>query len=133
VEITKLQKRDLLILKGKIKGLAEEGSRCRKFIHASSKEKRSRHWDVKRSIGVEARYHLIAYGLLRGIEYDKIEPNSNKEIIKHCFDFNYLASIVQRHCRYVIERGIWTPDNLKRLIVTGTMRVTVTVVERVLL
>lgn len=123
--ITKLKKQELLILKAKIKGLAEGGYRCRKFISATSHEARARHWDEKRSIGAEARYHLIAYGLLRGLAYDVIEPNSNKCMIEpHLFDYNYLAQIIQHHCRYR-DRGKWSPANLQRLLNTGTMLIPV--------
>ena len=125
MEITKLTKHQLLTLKAKIKGLAEGGCRCRKFIESTSHETRARHWDEKRSIGLEARYHLLAYGLLRGLEYDVIEPNSNKDNLKsYLFDFNYLAQIIQHHCHYS-DRSKWSPANLQRLMTTGTMSIPV--------
>lgn len=128
---TNLEKKQLLTLKAKVKGLATEGSRCRLFINATSKEKRSHHWDVKRSIGKEARYHLLAYGFLRGLSYETMEPNSNKDMLaSYHFDYNYLAQICQRHCHYR-DRGMWTPANLQRLITTGTMTVTAKVIEKV--
>lgn len=123
METTKLKKQQLLTLKAKIKGLAEGGCRCRKFINATSHETKAHHWDEKRSIGREARYHLIAYGLLRGLEYDTIEPNSNKDMLASwLFDFNYLAQICQRHCHWS-DRSKWTPANLQRLMISGTMSV----------
>jgi len=127
---TIIKKQDLLILKAKIKGLATEGYRCRKFINANVKEKRAHHWDVKRSIGKEARYHLLAYGLLRGLAYDTMEPNSNKDMMaSYHFDYNYLAQICQKHC-YYMDKGKWSPANLQRLMTTGTMSIPAKVVER---
>lgn len=128
METTKLKKQQLLILKAKIKGLAEGGRRCRKFINVTSHKTRYYHWDDKRSIGREARYHLIAYGLLRGLEYDVIEPNSNKDNLKsYLFDFDYLAQIIQHYCPWN-DRSKWTPANLQRLMTTGTMSIPVKVV-----
>lgn len=128
-QTTKLKKQQLLILKAKIKGLAEGGCRCRKFINATSHKTRAHHWYEKRSIGREARYHLIAYGLLRGLEYDMIEPNSNKDNLKsYLFDFNYLTQIIQHH-GYFSDRGLWTPDNLQRLMTTGTMSIPIKIIE----
>ena len=56
---TKLKKQQLLTLKAKIKGLAEGGIRCRKFIGATSHDARSRHWDEKRSIGLPIVQKLV--------------------------------------------------------------------------
>ncbi len=112
-------KSQLLILKAKIKGLAEEGVKTRKFISSSFGEKRDQHWKMKRTIGQEARLYLIAYGLLRGVPYSKIEPNSDKyQLI--WIDYNHLSSICKRHCWY-FDRKYYTPDNLRRLLTTGTM------------
>lgn len=133
METAKLNKRQLLTLKAKIKGLAEGGCRCRKFINASTHEAKARHWDIKRAIGQEARYHLIAYGLLRGLSYDTIEPNSNKDLLAgYLFDYSYLAQIVQHHC-YYYDKSKWSPANLQRLITTGTMSIPVKIIERVAL
>jgi hypothetical protein len=121
-------KSQLISLKGKVKGLAEEGLRTRQFIKASKGERRDYYWDMKRSIGVEARYHLLAYGLLRGLSYEQIEPNSNKEKMLY-FDYGYLAMICQRHCG--VHLSTWTPANLKRLIKTGTMEVTAKILKEV--
>jgi len=138
METTIIKKQDLLTLKAKVKGLAEGGSRCRKFIHATSNERRYHHWDVKRSIGKEARYHLLAYGLLRGLAYKELESNSNlvskdparRMDANYHFDYSYLAQICQRHCGYG-DRAKWSPANIQRLITTGTMSIPAKVVEKV--
>ncbi len=119
-------KSQLISLKAKVKGLAEEGIRTRKFINASSGERKNYYWEMKRTLGVEARYHLLAYGLLRGLSYDQIEPNSNKDKLRY-LDYGYLAQICQHHCCY-IGLSFWTPANIKRLITTGTATVPAKVV-----
>lgn len=136
---TNLKKQQLLTLKAMIKGLAEGGSRARAFIHAAKGDKRYRRWDEKRAIGLEARYHLLAYGLLRGIPYDIIEPNSTKTVVfgvgdpmvfgGYKMNYNYLAQICQHHCGYY-DKGKWTPDNIQRLIKTGTMLITAKVIAK---
>jgi hypothetical protein len=128
MKITVLKKSELLILKALIKGLAAEGSRTRKFINKSVKERKDYYWNQKRSIGSTARYYLIAYGLLRGKSYQEIESNSNKEWMKYNFDFIRLSNILCKYGNYM-DRKVWTPDNLKRLILTGSMEVTAKVQE----
>lgn len=126
MKTTVLNKSQLFILKAFIKGLAEEGSRTRRFINKSVKERKDYYWNQKRNIGEEARYHLIAYGLLRGISYEKIEPNSNKEWMKYNFDFKHLSNIMLKHTMHVYfsnhvffpNRAALCPENLERLILT---------------
>ncbi len=126
-----IKKKELLTLKAKIKGLASEGRRTRKFIHRSKGIKRFDFWNIKRTIGKEARYHLIAYGLLRGLLYDSIEPNSDRDRLKdYLFSYSYLAQIIQRHCHYN-DRSKWQPANIKRLMLTGTMSIPVERVSEV--
>lgn len=116
-------KSQLLSLKAKIKGLAAEGRRTRMFISKSQGERKYYYWDQKRSIGMEARYHLIAYGLLLGKDYKEIEPNANPDRLSSwMFDYNYLAQIIQQHCD-VFDKSSWTPANLQRLLTTGTMEI----------
>lgn len=73
------------VLRAKIRGMHAAGSSIRLRIKKSSGKKRSRLWDEKRELGYHTRYHLIAYGLLRGISYTRIErcargcePSANK-------------------------------------------------------
>lgn len=69
-------RRQLLTLKAKIKGLAAEGKRTREILQAKSGDARYHLWQIKREIGLETRLHLIAYGLLRGKKFSEIEPNT---------------------------------------------------------
>ena len=108
-------KQFLISLKAKIKGLAAEGRRTRDFIARSKGNERYANWNVKRSIGVEARYHLIAYGLLRGLPYSIIEPNSGKKS-EYFFNYEYIAQICQRHS-FWLHKKLWTVDYIKKLMV----------------
>lgn len=93
---------ELLTLKAKIKGLAEESHRIRRLMRDKTGDDRFYLWNLKRSVGKEVRYHLLAYALLREIPYSKIEPNSNKDYLRQpChFNYSYLLQIVQHHCRW---------------------------------
>lgn len=63
----------LAALRAKIAGFHVTGARFRKNILKSTGLRRSRWWYAKRAVGVYCRYHMIAYGLLRGIPYERIE------------------------------------------------------------
>jgi hypothetical protein len=104
-------KHQLLTLKAKIKGLAAEGGRTRGILQTKTGEARDHYWNLKRSIGKEARYHLIAYGLLRGKDYSQIEPNSDKHLLYWNLDFSYLLQVIHNHCPGY--HSLWTPKVVK--------------------
>jgi len=105
----------LITLKYKIKGLAESGLKTNRLIKLTTGKKRDGHWTMKRIIGEEARYNLIAYGLLRGINYKLIEPTTSQAKLSQ-FDFGYLAQICQRHCMHS-DMHKFSPVNLKKIMV----------------
>lgn len=61
-------------LKIEVKRLAAQGKNIAKLIQQSSGLTRYSFWQDKRSLGIETRYHLLAYGFLRGLSYERIEP-----------------------------------------------------------
>lgn len=63
----------LQALRAKIRGFHVSGSAISSRICKSKGDKRARLWIAKRALGAECRYHLIAYALLRGIPYHKVE------------------------------------------------------------
>lgn len=63
----------LQVLRAKIRGLQAAGSTIHHRIRKAKGAKRNRLWDEKRRLGCYNREHLIAYGLLRGIAYERIE------------------------------------------------------------
>jgi len=69
-------RKQLLTLKAKIKGLANEGRRTREILQTKSGDTKWNLWQIKREIGLETRLYLIAYGLLRGKRFSEIEPNT---------------------------------------------------------
>jgi hypothetical protein len=60
-------------LKSLVKLMAEEGRACRQKINATKGEERDGWWNEKRSVGEGARNALLAYGLFRGIPYERME------------------------------------------------------------
>ena len=106
--------KNLITLKAKIKGLAQSGAKSKEMIRATSKDSKDYHWNMKRFIGYEARYHLLAYGLLRGKQYKDIEPHADRSKLLS-LDYGYLAQICQRHCNH-LELSKFTPANLSKMI-----------------
>lgn len=109
---TNLNRQQLILLKAKIKGLANEGLRTRQYINKAIGSKKSRYWGLKRSIGSEARHHLIAYGFLRGYTYKSMEPNSNRYVLNNNLNYEYIAAICNRHN----WRFTWTSEYVRILI-----------------
>jgi hypothetical protein len=69
----------LQVLRSKIRGFHAAGTTITARISKAEKERKGRLWNQKRSLGLHCRYHLVAYGLLRGVPYDQIErcaPNN---------------------------------------------------------
>jgi hypothetical protein len=63
----------LQVLRAKIRGFQVTGSTITSRISKSEKERKNRLWNEKRRLGLHCRYHLVAYGLLRGVPYSQIE------------------------------------------------------------
>lgn len=69
----------LQVLRAKLRGFQAAGTTIASRISKAQKERKTRLWESKRSLGPHCRYHLVAYGLLRGLEYAQIEkcaPNN---------------------------------------------------------
>jgi hypothetical protein len=61
------------VLRAKVRGLQAAGISIHNRIRKAKGPKRNKLWDDKRALGSFSREHLIAYGLMRGVPYDKIE------------------------------------------------------------
>lgn len=81
----------LQALRAKIRGFQAAGLSISHKITKTKGLQRHRLWSEKRQLGLYNRDHLIAYGLLRGLSYERIErcaknnaPNPTKifELIK---------------------------------------------------
>ena len=69
----------LQVLRAKLRGFGDTGASITSRIAKSEKERKHDLWNQKRLLGTYCRYHLVAYGLLRGIPYERIErcaPNN---------------------------------------------------------
>ncbi len=61
------------VLRAKVRGLQAAGVSIHNRIRKAKGPKRNKLWDDKRRLGSFSREHLIAYGLIRGVPYDRIE------------------------------------------------------------
>lgn len=69
----------LQVLRAKIRGFHVTGTTFTSRIKKAHADHKNRLWVQKRHLGVYARYHSLAYGILRGIPYAHIEkcaPNN---------------------------------------------------------
>lgn len=98
------------VLKSKIRGLELEGQKIRRKIEKSSGLDRFGWWNVKRELGSYTRAHLLAYGFLRGVPYEKMERNSNSAI-----DFQLVLKIIHDHASW-FEKDKWTLERLNGLV-----------------
>lgn len=101
-------KTELLVLKSKLCGLEHTSRKFRRRIAKSAGDKR---WALrfrKMCLGAYTREHLIAYGLLREVPYEKMEA--------HCAKGNEpnakaVLEIIQSHLP-LYERGKWSLDQV---------------------
>ena len=63
----------LQVLRAKLRGFGDTGASITSRISKSEKERKHSLWNQKRLLGKHCRYHLVAYGLLRGLPYEQIE------------------------------------------------------------
>lgn len=63
----------LEVLRAKMCGFQLAGLKLQKRLSKASGKKRQDLRNQKRLIGTHTRYHKVAYGILRGIPYEKIE------------------------------------------------------------
>lgn len=83
----------LEILRAKIRGFHITGSKIAKKISKSKGLRKHQLWDLKRSVGVKCRYHLVAYGLIRGIPYENIEKCSERNTL----NVEHVHRIIKAH------------------------------------
>lgn len=100
----------LRVLKAKIRGLEIEGKSIRARINCSSGSQKDQLWKLKRELGDYTRAHLIAYGLLRGVPYNKIESNCRVMI-----DLRNICDVIAEHVSHH-QRRFWTVERISNLI-----------------
>lgn len=111
-------KTELLVLKSKVCGLERTSAKFRKRIAKLAGEKRSLIRLRKQALGVHTREHLIAYGLLRDVPYDKIESKCAKGNEPN---IDKVLAIVQAHLPTwpAAERAKWTRAKVESLLQHG--------------
>lgn len=104
----------LQVLRAKVRGFQAAGLTLSSRISTSRKERRSRFWNEKRALGVHCRYHLVAYGLLRGVPYDQIERCAPTNRL----DPKRLLAIIEEHNMWAAGQGFvrYDLDTVKKLL-----------------
>ena len=108
----------LRALRAKVRGFQAEGVSIQKKISAATGLYKASLWDMKRALGGEQRYYLLAYGLLRGLKYQQIESNARrlpdpKRLLDVVLEHDRYRSIVQGDRTRVV---VWTLDDIKSLL-----------------
>lgn len=92
----------LQVLRAKLRGFQAAGSTISSRISKSEKERKNKLWDLKRSLGVHCRYHLVAYGLLRGVPYSQIEKCAPNNKLKP----ELILEIMSAHADWQQKKGL---------------------------
>ncbi len=103
---------ELLALKSKVCGFEQTSRKFRKMI---AKSKGDRRWQLryrKMCLGEYTREHLIAYGLLRGVPYSRIEGKCGD---KNEPNVKTIHAIVQAHVPWN-EKQKWTEAHVSGLL-----------------
>lgn len=98
----------LQVLRAKVRGFHVTGSLITQRISRSKLDKKHNLWNAKRAIGNHARHHMIAYGFLRGISYERIE----KCAINNQPNPQVVLDIMLAHADWQQKKGL----NLEKVI-----------------
>src|SRR5665213_3127320 len=94
----------LQVLRAKVRGFEVTGRTIASRIHKSEGVRKNQLWNQKRQLGRICRHHLVAYGLLKGVQYSEIErchpnnPLSPKFILAILEEHNVIDRTT---CRYL--------------------------------
>lgn len=100
---------ELQVLKAKIRGFEIESQKIRRQIRKEKGVRRCPLWQRKRELGSYTRNHLLAYGILREIPYNKLERNAQS------INIDAILDVIHTHVRY-FERSKWTKERLEKLV-----------------
>ena len=109
-------KTELLVLKSKVCGLEHSSHKFRRRI---AKSKGDRKWKLqfrKAVLGSFTREHLIAYGLLRGVPYEKIEGKCATGNEPNVFR---VSDIIRAHVPSY-EQKQWSTERVTDLLKRGS-------------
>jgi hypothetical protein len=93
------RKLDFCRLRAAVKGFGPEGTAIRKEINKSKGSPRHQLRLLKQSLGSDARYVYVVYGMLKGIPYKKIEP----KCINLPASYN-MKQVLDKYCSLVISK-----------------------------
>jgi len=103
---------ELRVLKAKIRGFELEATGISKGISQTVRDEKANLWWQKRLLGTYTRSHLIAYGILRGVPYPKIESKPAKDNQPNVQE---ILDIVHAHVNRW-ERPKWTTEKIADLL-----------------
>jgi hypothetical protein len=112
----------LKVLRAKIRGFQSAGESIRHRIKKTKGLKRHTLWVEKRDLGSYNREHLIAYGLLKGVPYERIErcaenngPDAKKvfELMLQHGSWEQVRSLTLEKVKTIISTGISSIECLK--------------------
>jgi hypothetical protein len=111
------KKRDLYVLKAAIKGFAAEAQHIRqKDILPNTHEARQRGWARKRSLGLHARFHQLAYAFMLGKKYSALEKG--RPLAENYWQTNSAATEILNICKlYGGYRVQWCKELTKDAII----------------
>lgn len=101
----------LQVLRAKLRGFQAAGCTIASRITRSQKERKTRLWESKRRLGLHCRYHLVAYGLLREVPYERIERCA----VENKLDPQVLLDIMLAHASRQ-QKGTLNLESVKRLL-----------------
>lgn len=109
----------LQILRAKVRGFHVTGTTLQSRISKAKGAKKSKLWELKHRLGNQARYHLVAYGLLRGVPYDRIErcdPNNKLNPEKLLEIMVAHTGIVEMTCQHTGRKLLgWAHYDLEKV------------------
>lgn len=118
--MTTNRKQKIRQLKEACKYHAAEGVGYRKLINKTTGMERYHMWDEKRDVGETARIHYIAYCLLRGRDYAKMESivNDHGDTYAVTIRIRQVVATIQLYC-IEVERDFWTKEHVGTILRTG--------------
>ena len=106
----------LQVLRAKIRGFQVASETLGRRAKQSSGDKRHRYHLMQRDLGAKCRLHLIAYGLLRSISYERIEKcDANNPP-----DAKRIHELMQEHADWRQRQALTLPSVTSMLTTSST-------------
>lgn len=94
-----LDSRNKVCLVGKIKGLSEESKRSNKKFN----------FYIKNYLGLNIRHHLLAYAILKGLDYKSLEKSCRKDNKPNS---KLILEVINCHIIDYYKNKFWTIEKI---------------------